>query len=100
MMANFKPMKQEVKKVPEQKIPEEFKILDQVKIKIRAKLGTSHLLVRDLLNLGKDSIIQLDRLAGDSADILVNGVPIARGEVIMIGQSFGIRITEFLSVKK
>jgi flagellar motor switch protein FliN len=82
------------------KIPEEFEFLSEVTIKFSAKLGGRKMLVRDLLALKKDTIIELDRLAGDAADLLINNIPFARGEVIMIGQSFGIRITEFLQEKK
>jgi len=81
-------------------IPKEYDILSEVKIKFSARLGGCTMLVRDLINLHKESIIQLDRLAGDTADILINGVPIAKGEVIMIGQNFGVRITEFITIEK
>ena len=94
------PKNPEVKDLGISKILEEYESLAEVKVKFSAQLGGCKMLVRDLLNLDKDSVIQLDRLAGDTADLLINGVPIARGEVIMIGQSFGIRITEFLTVEK
>ena len=89
------------KKVSSQSnIPKEYDILDEVKVSVSALLGSNKMIIRELLSIKKDSIIQLDRLAGDTADILVNGIPIAKGEIIMIGQSFGVRITEFISVKK
>jgi len=81
-------------------VPPEYEPLKEVKATFSARLGGCNVVVRELLNLKKDSIIQLDRLAGDTADILINGIQIAKGEVIMIGQSFGIRITDFLSEKK
>jgi flagellar motor switch protein FliN len=82
------------------KIPEEFEFLSEVTVKFNARLGGCKLLVRDLMNLKKDSLLELDRLAGDSADLLINNILFAKGEVIMIGQSFGIRITEFIQEKK
>jgi flagellar motor switch protein FliN len=97
---NLKPSKPDVKQHPSVIVSEEYEILEEIKVTISAKLGSCVMYVRDLLELDIDALVQLDRLAGDSADILINGVPIARGEVIMIGQSFGVRITEFLSLKK
>jgi flagellar motor switch protein FliN len=97
----------EEKKTKNQPVPTDFdKVLKEyeplldVKLKLSARLGGSILKIKDLLNLDLDSILQLDRLAGDSADILINDVPVARGEVIVIGQSFGVRITEILSSLK
>ncbi|MBU1626336.1 FliM/FliN family flagellar motor switch protein [bacterium] len=97
---NSRSQESETKGFIPQKIPEELEFLSEVTVKISARLGGCKMIVRDLLTLNKDAIIELDRLAGDTADLLINDVPFAKGEVIMIGQSFGIRITEFLSVKK
>ena len=50
--------------------------------------------IRDLLRLNEGSVVELERLAGDPLDILANGVKIAKGEVVMVGERFGIRFTE------
>ena len=50
--------------------------------------------IRDLLRLNEGSVVELDRLAGDPLDILANGTTIAKGEVVMVGERFGIRFTE------
>ena len=50
--------------------------------------------IKDLLKLNEGSVVELERLAGDPLDILANGVNIARGEVVMVGERFGIRFTE------
>ena len=50
--------------------------------------------IRDLLKLNEGSVVELDRLAGDPLDILANGTTIAKGEVVMVGERFGIRFTE------
>ena len=53
-----------------------------------------NLKIRDLLRLNEGSVVELERLAGDPLDILANGVKIAKGEVVMVGERFGIRFTE------
>ncbi len=52
--------------------------------------------VRDILGLGPGSVVQLDRLAGEAVDILVNDRLIAHGEVVIVDESFGVRITEIV----
>ena len=61
-----------------------------------AELGRTRMLVRDVLGLAPGSVIELDRAAGSPVDVLVNGSLIARGEVVVIDEEFGIRITEVL----
>ena len=56
--------------------------------------------IRDLLRLKEGSVIELDRLAGDPLDILVNGTMIAKGEVVMVGERFGVRFTEIVDPEK
>ena len=52
--------------------------------------------IRETLSLGPGSIVTLDRLAGEPVDLLVNGKPIARGEVVVLDEEFGLRVTEVL----
>jgi flagellar motor switch protein FliN/FliY len=61
------------------------------------EVGNTEIKIRDLLRLNEGSVIELDRLAGDPLDILVNGTIIARGEVVMVGERFGIRFSEIVS---
>ena len=56
--------------------------------------------IRDLLRLNEGSVIELDRLAGDPLDILVNGTMIAQGEVVMVGERFGVRFSEIVDPEK
>ena len=56
--------------------------------------------IRDLLRLNEGSVIELDRLAGDPLDILANGTIIAKGEVVMVGERFGIRFSEIVDPEK
>jgi flagellar motor switch protein FliN/FliY len=71
-------------------------LLMNVPLNVTAELGSCKMLVEDILKLGTGSIIELDRLAGGPVDLLVNEKLIARGEVIAIDESFGVRITELI----
>ena len=68
-----------------------------VTVRISAELGRCSLRVRDVLNLGIGSIVALDCAADGPIDVLVNDAPIARGEVIAVGDRFGVRITELVA---
>ena len=57
-------------------------------------------MIRDILEFGPGSIIELDKLAGEPVDILVNGKIIAKGEVVVIDESFGVRITDIIKPSK
>lgn len=70
--------------------------LNYVKLSITADLGTSDMLVRDVLELKRGSVIQLSKLAGEMTDIYVNGLPLARGEVVVIGDALHVRIGEIV----
>ena len=69
-------------------------LLLDVKMPLVVELGRSRMLIRDILELGPGSVIELDKAAGEPVDLLVNGKLIARGEVVVIDESFGLRITE------
>ena len=58
------------------------------------EVGNTEIKIRDLLRLNEGSVVELDRLAGEPLDILANGTMIAKGEVVMVGERFGIRLTE------
>lgn len=69
-------------------------LLLDVKMPLAVELGRTRMLIRDILELGPGSVIELDKAAGEPVDLLVNGKLIARGEVVVIDESFGLRITE------
>ena len=71
-----------------------LRILENIEVNLTVEVGSAELKIRDLLRLNEGSVIELDRLAGDPLDILANGVKIAKGEVVMVGERFGIRFTE------
>jgi flagellar motor switch protein FliN/FliY len=71
-----------------------LELLHDVSLGVTAELGRTQMLVRDVLGLAPGAVIELDRAAGSPVDVLVNGTLIARGEVVVIDEEFGIRITE------
>ena len=71
-----------------------LRVLENIDVKLTVEVGSAELKIKELLRLNEGSVIELDRLAGDPLDILINGTMIAKGEVVMVGERFGIRFTE------
>ena len=71
-------------------------ILD-VPVTISMEIGRTHINIRNLLQLNQGSVVELDRLAGEPMDVLVNGTLIAHGEVVVVNDKFGIRLTDVIS---
>lgn len=71
-------------------------ILD-VPVTISMEIGRAGISIRNLLQLNRGSVIELDRLAGEPLDVLVNGTLIAHGEVVVVNEKFGIRLTDVVS---
>ena len=68
--------------------------LRSVPVELAVEIGRTHMTIGETLGLGPGSIVTLNRLAGEPVDLLVNGKPIARGEVVVIDEEFGLRISE------
>jgi flagellar motor switch protein FliN len=68
--------------------------LHAVPVELAVEIGRTRMTIGDALGLGPGSIITLNRMAGEPVDLLVNGRPIARGEVVVIDEEFGLRVTE------
>ena len=83
-----------------QPLPRNLELLLDVKVNVSVELGRSRVSIKDLLSLGSGSIITLDKLAGEPVDILVNGKPIAKGEVVVIDEAFGVRILDIIAPKE
>lgn len=71
-------------------------ILD-IPVSISMEVGNTEISIRNLLQLNQGSVIELDRLAGEPLDVLVNGTLIAHGEVVVVNEKFGIRLTDVIS---
>jgi len=74
-----------------------IELLMDVALEVSVELGRSHMPIGDILALRTGSVIELDKLAGEPVDVSVNGTLIARGEVVVVDEKFGVRITEVVS---
>ncbi|RJP35536.1 MAG: flagellar motor switch protein FliN [Candidatus Omnitrophota bacterium] len=74
-------------------------ILD-IKLEIKVELGRAKRKIKEVLELGSGSVVELDRLAGEPVDVLVNDKLFAKGEVVIIDENFGVRITDILSIQE
>ena len=79
---------------------ENMRVLENIDVSLTVEVGSAEIKIRDLLRLNEGSVIELDRLAGDPLDILANGTMIAKGEVVMVGERFGIRFSEIVAPEK
>ena len=68
-----------------------------IPLEVTVELGRTRLLIRDILDLSPGSIIELDKIAGEPVDLFANGLLVARGEVIVIDDNFGVRVTEIIT---
>ena len=94
--ANFQPFENEQLIVDKKNIG----LVMDVNLEVSVELGKTHKLIREILEFGQGSIIELDKLAGEPVDILVNGKNIAKGEVVVIDESFGVRVTDIIHPSK
>ena len=92
---SFDELKNEVLKQPPGS-PDLDVILD-IPVSISMEVGRTSITIRNLLQLNQGSVIELDRLAGEPLDVLVNGTLIAHGEVVVVNEKFGIRMTDVIS---
>jgi flagellar motor switch protein FliN/FliY len=76
--------------------PELDVILD-IPVTVSMEVGNTEITIRNLLQLNQGSVIELDRMAGEPLDVLVNGTLIAHGEVVVVNEKFGIRLTDVVS---
>ena len=77
--------------------PASMELLLDIPLEITAELGRTRMIINDLLQLGQGSVIELNKLAGEPLEILVNQKLIARGEVVVVNEKFGIRLTDIIS---
>lgn len=75
----------------------DFDMILDIPLEVRVELGRSRMLVNDLLQLGQGSILELDKKVGDQVTIYVSEKMVARGEVVVMDEKFGIRLTDIIS---
>ena len=71
-----------------------LRVLENIEVRLTVEVGNTEIKIKDLLRLNEGSVVELERLAGEPLDILAKGTKIAKGEVVMVGEKFGIRFTE------
>jgi flagellar motor switch protein FliN/FliY len=74
-----------------------LKLIMDVPLQVTVELGSTKMRIKEILELGVGSVIELDKLASDPVDVYVNGRLIAKGEVVVIDETFGIKITDIIS---
>ncbi len=72
-------------------------VIMDIPVTISMEVGRTHINIRNLLQLNQGSIVELDRLAGEPLDVLVNGTLVAHGEVVVVNEKYGIRLTDVIS---
>ena len=95
--AEFEDFSEDLKRPP---TPEEQAKLDaimDIPVTITMEVGRSQITIRNLLQLNQGSVVERDRVAGEPLDVLVNGTLIAHGEVVVVNDKFGIRLTDVIS---
>ncbi len=79
--------------------PHNLDLLMDLELPVIIELGRTSMLIRDILQLGPGSIVELSKLSGEPVDLYVNDRKFARGEVVVIDENFGIRITELVGIE-
>lgn len=82
---------------PQAKVPSGLDLILDVPLRVTVELGRTKMQVRNILDLSKGSLVELDKLAGEPVDLFVNGKLIAKGEVVVIDENFGVRVTDIVS---
>lgn len=77
--------------------PEKLELILDIPVAITVEIGRTKMTIRNLLQLNQGGIIALDRLAGEPLDVLVNGTLVAHGEVVVVNEKFGVRLTDIVS---
>ena len=75
----------------------DLEVVLDIPVKIAMEVGSTQISIRNLLQLNQGSVIELERLAGEPLDVKVNGTLIAHGEVVVVNDKFGIRVTDVIS---
>ena len=79
---------------------ENIDVILDIPVTISMEIGRTKISIRNLLQLNQGSVVELDRLAGEPMDVLVNGTLIAHGEVVVVNEKFGIRLTDVISAQE
>ena len=78
-------------------LPQNMELIKDVPLQVTVRLGKARMTIREILDLGEGSIVELDKLAGEPVDLFVNGKLVAKGEVVVIDENFGFRVKDIIS---
>ena len=78
-------------------VSRDIEFLLDIPVEITVQLGMTRMLIKELLQLGQGSVVELDKLAGEPMEILANNRLVARGEVVVVNEKFGVRLTDIIS---
>lgn len=95
--AKFQELKDESNRMGTHDVDVSLDSILDIPVTISMEIGRTHINIRNLLQLNQGSVVELDRLAGEPMDVLVNGTLIAQGEVVVVNEKFGIRLTDVIS---
>jgi flagellar motor switch protein FliN/FliY len=88
---------EEAKSAPGAGASRDMDFLLDIPLEVTVQLGKTRMFIKDLLQLGQGSVIELEKMAGEPMEILVNNKLVARGEVVVVNEKFGIRLTDIIS---
>ena len=88
---------EEAQPAPATGAPRDMDFLLDIPLEVTVQLGKTRMFIKDLLQLGQGSVIELEKVAGEPMEILVNNKLIARGEVVVVNEKFGIRLTDIIT---
>ncbi|THJ20852.1 MAG: flagellar motor switch protein FliN [Nitrospira sp. CG24E] len=77
--------------------PKNIEFILDIPMQVTVQVGSTKMVIRELLQLGQGSVIELEKLAGEPMEVLVNNKLVARGEVVVVNEKFGIRLTDVIS---
>lgn len=77
--------------------PKNLNLILDIPLQVRVELGRTKMLINDLLQLGQGSVIELSKLVGEPLEVLVNDKLVARGEVVVVNEKFGVRLTDIIT---
>ncbi len=88
------------KKPDTEKRDRNLDLIMDIPLRVTVELGRTKMVVRDLLNLGQGSVVELSKLAGEPMEVLVNDKLVAKGEAVVVNEKFGVRLTDIISPKE
>ena len=80
-----------------EQVKRDIDFLLDIPVEVSVQLGTAKMLIKEILQLGQGSVIELEKMAGEPMEILANNRTVARGEVVVVNEKFGVRLTDIIS---